>query len=85
MSHLQQIYTDRLIDEINAFHRDERKAQVKNMRMMAKSMEGALISAASISADPVTFVIDQARADARKYLTEQYSEDVVDRRTLAKG
>lgn len=84
---LMQKFIDRQLDEINAFHRDERKAQIREVREAAKMDWEAIEKAISVLSpeDAVVFIEDKARENGRTYLREQYSEDVVDRRTLAKG
>lgn len=78
---LETLFVDRAIDEVNAFHRDERKAQIKEMRAFAKDhARDALheIIQTGIVSDPY-FIADKAREFARNYLEEQYTEDAVSR------
>jgi hypothetical protein len=82
---LTTIFVDRCVDEINAFHRDERKAQVKTMRTRAKVRALQAIHDARKSGQGNTDgLVDEARAFAREFLVEQYSETVVERGQLGR-
>lgn len=78
---LVTVFVDRAVDEINAFHRDERKAQVRQIRAEAALRGEEALKVANL-ADP-NFIADKAREFAREFLADQYSEAVVERRTLA--
>lgn len=77
-------FIDNAIDVINSFHRDERKAQVKQLRNLAKRWveEAADVLRLGAQGDPF-FIQDKAREFGRAYLVEQYGEEAVKARELS--
>jgi hypothetical protein len=71
---------DRVIDDINAFHRDEAKPQRAQARGILKSdVDLAERLRLGAELDP-NFVADKAREWAREYLLDQYEAGAVEKR-----